>query len=113
MAKKLRAYKEWRTKVQIEELLKSAVEGEPILSNDLKDGDVFIQTNGWVGEIVDNGRGNTRIANIHGFCAEAGSIYVWDISQVAKEGVLRRIQLTPKQEKDKKRCEEIYGALVK
>lgn len=101
------AYKDWKTKEEIEGLLRSAVEGEPILSNDIKDGDVFVQNNGWVGEIVDNMRGNTRVANIHGYFEEAGSVYVWHISQVAKNGVLRTVQLTPKQEKDKKRCEEM------
>ena len=115
---KLRDYKEWRTKEQIEELLRSAldtnsthIEEEPILSNDLKDGDVFVQANGWVGEIVDNGRGNTRLANIHGFCTEAGSIYVWDIVQVAKNGVLRKLQLTPKQEKDKLKIQGMMGGI--
>lgn len=106
---RLSEYKDWKTKTQVEKLLKNAVEGEPILSNDIKDGDVFIQNNGWVGEMVDNQRGNTRIANIHGFCTEAGSIYVWDIVQVAKDGVLRSIKLTPKQEKDKKRTEQIMS----
>jgi len=96
-------YKDWKTKEQIEELLRNAVEGEPILSNDIKEGDVFVQTNGWVGEMVDNMKGNTRVANIHGFFTEAFCIYVWDISQVAKDGVLRDIKLTPKQWKDKER----------
>ena len=105
------AYKDWKTKNQIEELLKNAVKGEPILSNDIKDGDVFVQSNGWIGEMVDNMRGNTRVANIHGFFTEAGSIYVWDIVQVAKEGVLRRVQLTPKQVKDKERVESVMGSL--
>ena len=102
-------YKDWKTKEQVETLLKEAVEGEPILTNDIKDGDVFVQRNGWVGEMVDNMRGNTRIANIHGFCTEAGSIYVWDICQVAKGGKLREIQLTPKQVKDKERAEKVMG----
>lgn len=100
------AYKDWKTKEEIEGLLRSAVEGEPILSNDIKDGDVFVQNNGWVGEMVDNMRGNTRVANIHGYFEETGSVYVWHISQVAKDGVLRKLKLTPKQEKDKLRTEE-------
>ena len=115
---KLRDYKEWRTKEEVEELLRSAlsvdsthVEEGPILSNDIKDGDVFVQTNGWVGEMVDNGRGNTRLANVHGFYTEAGSIYVWDISQVCKDGVLRKIQLTPKQEKDKEKVQDMMGSM--
>lgn len=102
-------YKNWKTKEQVEELLRSAVEGEPILSNEIKDGDVFVQTNGWVGEMVDNMRGNTRVANIHGFFTEAGSIYVWHISQVVKDGVLRNIKLTPKQKKDKDDIEGVYA----
>ena len=52
-------------------------------------------------------RGNTRVANIHGTFTEAGSIYVWHISQIAKDGELRTLKLTPKQEKDKIRVEEM------
>ena len=104
------SYKDWKTKQQIQSLLRSAIEGEPILSNDIKEGDVFVQTNGWIGEMVDNMRGNTRVANIYGAFTEAGSIYVWNISQVAKDGKLRTLKLTPKQEKDKFRVEEMsYG----
>ena len=102
-------YKDWKTKAEVEELLRSAIKGEPVLTNDIKSGDVFVQSNGWVGEMVDNMKGNTRVANIHGFFTEAGSIYVWDISQVAKNGVLRDVQLTPKQVKDKERIESGIG----
>lgn len=61
-----------------------------MLSNDLKKGDRIVLTNGWKATIMDNLRGNTRMAEVEGFVTEIGSIYVWDI-----EGV----ELTPKQVK--------------
>jgi hypothetical protein len=73
-----------------------------ILSNDIKKGDLIRETNGWYGEIMDNLKGNVRCANIHGDFTEAGSIYVWDIFEVCKGGLVYSIKLTDKQKKNRK-----------
>jgi len=83
--------------------------GKCIKTNDIKKGDVFLQTNGWYGEMVDNMRGNIRVANIHGIYTEMGSIYVWDISLVVKNGKQYGIELTTKQRKDKSRVNIMFG----
>jgi len=88
-----------------EEIIKKFDEGQDgeyreILSNDIKKGDLILETNGWYGEIIDNLRGNIRCANIHGDFTEAGSIYVWDIAEVCKGGLVYSIKLTDKQKKN-------------
>jgi hypothetical protein len=77
-------------------------EHREILSNDMKKGDLILETHGWYGEIIDNLKGNARCANIHGFCEEAGSIYVWDITEVCKSGLVYSIKLTDNQKKNRK-----------
>jgi len=83
------------------------IEKEEILSNDIKKGDFIQELNGWYGEIIDNMKGNTRVANIHGYFTEAGSIYVWDIATICKDGKLYCIKLTNKQKKDRDRINTI------
>ena len=78
-----------------------------ITSNEMKKGDLILQANGWYGEILDNMKGNIRVANIHGYFTEAGSIYVWDINNIVKDGKLYNLKLTDKQVKDKTRVESI------
>jgi len=81
---------------------------EPILSNDIKKGDLVQQVNGWFAECIDNMRGNIRMFNVHGMFTEMGSIYVWDISNVCKDGKYYRLELTPKQRKDKKKSDMFF-----
>ena len=78
-----------------------------ITSNEMKKGDLIVQANGWYGEILDNMKGNTRVANIHGYFTEAGSIYVWDITNIVKDGKLYNLKLTDKQVKDRVMVESI------
>ena len=78
-----------------------------ITSNEMKKGDLIAQVNDWYGEILDNKKGNIRVANIHGYFTEAGSIYVWDITHIVKDGKLYSLKLTDKQVKDKIMVESI------
>lgn len=48
-------------------------------TNELKKGDKIIQRNGWKATIEDNQRGNIRLATVHGWFTETGSIYSHDI----------------------------------
>jgi len=50
-----------------------------MLSNDLKKGDRVVLHNGWRATIEDNKKGNIRMATVHGYETEMGSIYIWDI----------------------------------
>lgn len=50
-----------------------------IVSNDLKKGDVVKLKNGWYAVIADNMKGNTRMATVHGYSTETGSVYSHDI----------------------------------
>jgi len=77
---------------------------ETILSNNIKKGDIIKEIGlEWYGEILDNRRGNIRIANIYGIYTEIGSIYIWDIDKVCKDGKIYTLKLTKKQMKDYKR----------
>jgi len=73
-------------------------------TNDLKKGTRILLANGWEADLWDNMRGNTRVANVYGFCEEAGSVYAHDI--VAYKDVegnwKRNIEYTPAQMKCKK-----------
>ncbi len=67
-----------------------------IKTNELKKGDWVVLANGWIAEVWDNKKGDTRVCDVYGFEHEAGSVYSHDI--VAKIGVLRdmgRIDLRP------------------
>lgn len=48
-------------------------------TNDLKTGTRIRLRNGWNGTLKDNKKGNTRIAEVEGFCKVTGSIYSHDI----------------------------------
>lgn len=73
-----------------------------MLTNDIKKGAKLILTNGWRAEMMDNQKGNIRLANVHGLVTEMGSIYVWNIASVEVDGKYVPIELTDKQRKAKK-----------
>lgn len=91
-----------KSKEEIIKAFNEAKFGEGILSNNIKKGDLIVEAHNWYGEIIDNKKGNIRMANIHGLFEEMGSIYVWNITRVCKDGVVYYIKLTKKQKKDKK-----------
>jgi len=49
-------------------------------TNDLKKGAKVKMANGWLAEIYDNTKGNTRLAMVDGFERELGSVYSHDIN---------------------------------
>jgi len=51
----------------------------PMFANDIKKGARVHLRNGWAAEILDNKKGNTRMAKVFGDYTEIGSIYVKDI----------------------------------
>lgn len=66
-----------------------------MFTNELKKGTRVQLRNGWKATIMDNGRGNTRICEVEGFCTEMGSVYSHDIVQVLPSGDL--VEHTPAQ----------------
>lgn len=73
-------------------------------TNDIKKGMKMILNNGWEAVMMDNKRGNTRMAEVKGVFTEIGSIYVWDIAHVYPNDdalVPETVELTDKQKKDR------------
>ena len=66
-------------------------------TNEIKKGDRIKLKNGWEGVMMDNRRGNIRMAKIEGLVEEIGSIYAKDISAVFKDGKWEKVELTKKQ----------------
>ena len=57
-----------------------------INSNDLKKGTQIVLKNGWGAIIMDNMKGNTRLAEVDGYVKEIGSIYAHDIDSAFVDG---------------------------
>ena len=54
--------------------------------NDIKKGDIGYLKNGGKFEMMDNKKGNIRMAMVHGDFPEMGSIYTHDIAFIEKDG---------------------------
>jgi hypothetical protein len=98
-------------RVKEEEQVVIVEPSKPIFTNDLKKGDIIIETNGWVGEVWDNAKGNTRVCNVYGYFTEAGSIYAWDIAAKynTKSRSWERVTITQKQRKAQKDSQWLNG----
>ena len=48
-------------------------------TNELKSGTVVKLANGWLAKLMDNKKGNIRLAEVDGFVREMGSVYSHDI----------------------------------
>tara|TARA_Y100000034_G_scaffold25948_1_gene30989 strand:+ start:1420 stop:1656 length:237 start_codon:yes stop_codon:yes gene_type:complete len=66
----------------------------------MRKGQTGTQVNGWKFEIMDNMKGNIRLAKVYGFETEIGSIYIHDIASVdMPDGNTEPIEFTPAQAK--------------
>lgn len=84
-------------------------------TNELKKGDIVSISGGYKAEIMDNKRGNIRmIKTFPPLYEEIGSIYAWEISYILsnKNGEIlnEKIELTPAQEKAKKKTNNFLGS---
>lgn len=69
-----------------------------ILSNELKKGTKIVMSGtGWSGTILDNKKGNIRMAEIVGYYTDIGSIYVHNIAYAIIDDKHVTIELTEKQ----------------
>lgn len=55
-------------------------------TNEIKKGTRFALANGWQATMMDNRKGNTRLAQVEGFHTEIGSVYAHDIASVLIHG---------------------------
>lgn len=50
-----------------------------MVTNDIKKGMRFMLRDGWYATMMDNRRGNIRMAEVEGYFKETGSVYATDI----------------------------------
>ena len=83
-----------------------------MLANDMKKGQTGTQVNGWKFEIMDNMRGNIRLAKVYGLETEIGSIYVHDIDTVdMPDGSTEPVEFTPAQAKRAAKTQTVLKAM--
>jgi len=68
-------------------------------TNEIKKGTRIQLANGWFGTMMDNRRGNIRMAEVEGMYTEMGSVYAWDIKRVLVGEYWVPVELTPAQRK--------------
>lgn len=68
-----------------------------IKTNDLKKGCRVQLTNGWYATIVDNMKGDTRMAIVEGHVTITDTVYSHDIVRAECNNVWMPVTLTPKQ----------------
>ena len=79
-------------------------------TNELKKGTRIHLRNGWKATLMDNKKGNTRLADVEGFCREIGSVYAHDImSYQDAEGNWHNIEHTDKQLKCREMNKQLFG----
>lgn len=72
-----------------------------VKTNDLKKGTRVKLANGWYATLIDNARGNTRMAAVEGYVTEMGSVYAHDIVEANIADAWVTISHTPQQQKMK------------
>ena len=80
-------------------------------TNELKKGTRILLRNGWEADIMDNLKGNTRLAKVYGYETEIGSVYAHDIVAYKEELSLGEwkydIEYTPNQ----LRCKQMVNSM--
>lgn len=79
-------------------------------TNDLKKGIRVLLRNGWEATMMDNLRGNTRMAEVYGLFTECGSVYAHDIMRYQDaDGNWQDVEHTDKQKNAKQMVRNIFG----
>lgn len=76
-----------------------------MFTNDLKKGTRVQLACGWYATLVDNAKGNTRMADVEGWFREIGSVYAHDIVGALVDGKWVDVEHTPAQTKLRKQVE--------
>lgn len=80
-----------------------------MLTNEIKKGMRIRLSNGWEATMMDNCKGNTRLADVEGWFREIGSVYAHDIVAVLVDGVWKRVEHTDKQKTLKRNVHALFG----
>jgi len=79
-------------------------------TNDIKKGMRILLKNGWYATMMDNMRGNIRMAKVEGFVTEIGSVYAHDISMVElKNGDWVEVEHTKNQSNLNAMVDSMFG----
>ena len=68
-----------------------------LFTNNLKRGARVLLSNGWYADIMDNMKGDTRLARVYGVYDEVGSVYSHDIIKTQVGSSWYDVKHTPKQ----------------
>ena len=80
-----------------------------MLTNELRSGDYIRLANGWTATLMDNKRGQTRLAEVNGLVVECGSVYSHDIvARLNADGTETAIEYTEQQNKLRIRVKQIF-----
>lgn len=93
----------------VEEILDSldSLQEDTMVTNDIKKGTRIQLRCGWYATVVDNKRGNTRMAKVEGFVTEVGSVYSHDIMRALIDDRWVTVEHTPAQDKLRERVERM------
>lgn len=83
-----------------------------VKTNELKKGTRVFLRNGWEADIMDNGRGNTRLAKVYGDYTEIGSVYSHDIVAAIVNGERVLIEYTKSQRECQDYVNSLYAQLL-
>jgi hypothetical protein len=78
-------------------------------TNELKKGDRIMLKCGWYATMLDNKRGNIRLAEVEGIEKEIGSIYSGDIAyKINADNTIESVEMTASQ----RRQEDVLSELI-
>ena len=77
-------------------------------TNDLKKGTRVRLRNGWFATMMDNRRGNIRLADVEGIYREVGSVYAHDIIAAEVNGSWVSVTHTDKQNKSRSVVDPLF-----
>lgn len=77
-------------------------------TNDLKKGTEVRLSNGWYATLMDNKKGNIRLAKVEGLYTEIGSVYAHDIYSALVNGQWVVVEHTPAQKKLQRAVDELF-----
>lgn len=82
-----------------------------VRTNELKKGTHIWLRNGWEATIMDNMKGNTRLAEVYGDYTEIGSVYAHDIVGAEVNGERVLIEYTDSQMKCKDWSDNLFAQM--
>lgn len=78
-------------------------------TNEIKKGHRIALANGWKGTMMDNMKGNRRLAEVEGHYTEIGSVYAHDIVWADIGNGMEPVEHTPAQIKLRAQVQKMFG----